>query len=298
MKKLKLKKLLIILTGTITVGCVFTFVYCKSISNKPNILLITVDALRPDHLGCYGYNKNTSPAIDELAKEGVLFTQAISQACWTWPSIYSLITSTYPSTHGVYFWDQKLSDLFPILPQMLKEKGYSTGFISAHGELGRFNRGFDFFVDISGSKAEEITKKAISWIEKNKKRHFFLWVHYMETHSDHYCNIPLEKRFAKDLTKKDVEQVCLRYDMAITHVDSQLKILSERLRNLGIYKNTLVILTADHGEEMCEHSICFNHGGFLWDSVIKVPLVIFYPRLLSRNKTIFQQRQKNTSFTI
>ena len=286
----KQKLFIVLLVCLVIVGGIYFF-YPLHAPRYPNILLITVDALRPDHLGCYGYKKNTSPNIDKLAREGVMFTQAISQASWTWPSIHSLSTATYPSTHGVHFWDQNLLDSFSTLPQMLRKKGYSTGFISAHGSLSKFNRGFDFFVDISSAKADGITKKAILWIEKNKKNPFFLWLHYMDTHSKSYCSIPIEERSVRDLSKKDIEEGYLRYDMAINYVDAQFKLLLERLKDLGMYRNTLIILTADHGEAMGEHSYYFLHGGTLWDSLIKVPLILSYPTRFKESKIINQQVQ-------
>jgi len=261
-------------------------------SNRPrnlNVILITIDALRPDHLGCYGYKRNTSPNIDKLAKEGIIFTQAISQSCWTWPSIHSLITSTYPSTHGVYFWDQELPNSIPALTQILKEKDYYTGFISGHGGLSNFKRGFNFFQDISGMKAEEITRKAISLIGKNKNRRFFLWLHYMETHSKSYCSLPIEGRSEKDMSMKEIRDYCLKYDAAISKVDNQLKTLLEKLRDFKIYKNSFIFITSDHGEEMGEHLWYFTHGGVLWDSLLKVPLILSCPVLFKNGRTINQQ---------
>ncbi len=109
-----------LLIFVLSVSSILIFIAQKPF--RPNILLITIDSLRPDHLGCYGYKRDTSPNIDKIAKEGILFTQAITQAPWTWPSIHSLITSTYPSTHGVYFWDQILPDSISTLTQILKKK--------------------------------------------------------------------------------------------------------------------------------------------------------------------------------
>lgn len=103
-------------------------------SSSPNILLITVDSLRLDHLGCYGYPKNTSPNIDKLAKEGVLFTQAIAQASWTWPALTSIATSSYPSTHKVRTLDGVLSPEFLTIGKILKSQGYYNYFCSGHNK--------------------------------------------------------------------------------------------------------------------------------------------------------------------
>lgn len=257
----------------------------------PNVLLITIDALRADHLGCYDYKVNASPNIDKLAKEGIMFSQAISQASWTWPSMQSIVTSLYPSTHGVYFWDQDLLASMPTFSQIIKEKGYYTGFISGHGGLTRLNRSFDTFEDSSANTLSLITDKALSWFRENKNQHFFLWLHYMETHNKYYCGLPNDQCTAKNLTKKAIEAYSLKYDEAIMRVDGQLKILLEKLRGLGIYNDTIIIITADHGEEMGEHGHYYTHGGTLWDSLLRVPLILSYPALFKKGKIITQQVQ-------
>jgi len=284
----KQKLLIFLLTFSLFVGGIYFLCYLNRIKNF-NLLLITIDSLRPDHLGCYGYEKNTSPNIDKLAKEGVLFTQAIAQASWTWPSLYSLITSTYPSTHGVYFWDQVLSDSIPTLLEILKKKGYSTGFISGHGGLDNFKRGFDKFENMY-EKANKITYEALLWIKSHRNKRFFLWIHYMDTHNNS-IGVPEEKHFIKNITKEELNTYISQYDEAISYVDSQIGILLEKLSSLGLHEKNLIIITADHGQEMCEHGICFNHGGFLWDSAIKVPLIFYFPKLFSKNRIISQQAQ-------
>ncbi|MFA6358263.1 MAG: sulfatase [Candidatus Omnitrophota bacterium] len=258
-------------------------------STRPNIILITVDSLRQDHLGCYGYAQNISPNIDKLARTGAIFSQAISQSSWTWPSVHSIITSQYPSSHGVYFWDQYLSGSTSNFVQLLKDKGCATYFISRHGGLTRLNQGFTAFEDVSENKSSNITDKAELLIGENKNKQFFLWLHYMETHSNSYCDLPTEKRSAEDLTAKAIEDCSIRYDLGISNVDRQLGILLAKLKDLGIYKNTIIILAADHGEEMGEHGYYYTHGGALWDSTLRVPLIFSYPALFKKDKIIKQQ---------
>jgi len=146
-----------------------------------NVILITVDALRPDHLGCYGYERNTSPNIDKLAKEGVLFTQAISQSSFTNPALPSLMTSMYPDVHGVRGWGDYINPLILTWAQFLNNNGFYTGAICAE----------DFFVAILGLEggfdtlskgidltAENITREAVLWLEKNKdKKYPFKRIH-------------------------------------------------------------------------------------------------------------------------
>ena len=294
---LKNRLYILIFTGAtlaFLVAITAAFIHFKSFSNKPSVILITIDALRPDHLSCYGYEMNTSPNIDRLARQGVLFREAVSQASWTRPSIRSLTTSTYPSTHGVYFFDQDLPDSMSTLQQILKGKGYSTGLISAHGAITEkgsvFWQGFDTLEEDSSSDAGEITQKASRWLRRNQNKKFFLWLHYMDVH-DRSLGFPQTKIFIDNITREEIDAFTLKYDEAISRLDGEINNLLKTLKELRLYKNTLIVFTADHGEEMCEHGFCFTHGAALWDSLIRVPLIIFYPSLFPGGKLIIQQVQ-------
>lgn len=162
--------------------------------SKPNILLITLDALRADHLGCYGYKRDTSPNIDKIAERGALFLNAIAQSSHTAPSMYSILTSTYPSEYGIFNFGDKISEKIPTLSYLLKVSGYKTGFFSSHvgiATIQGFDEYFDTFYTIwtfredynnKSIKVTEINPRIIKWIEKNKKEKFFLWIHYLEPH--------------------------------------------------------------------------------------------------------------------
>ncbi len=255
-----------------------------------NVILITIDALRPDHLGCYGYEKNTSPNIDKLAKEGVLFTQAISQGSWTATSLPSLITSSYPSTSGIFYWNQ----VFPlnsidILPKLLKSKGYNTAFISAHSIIFKGNPDmFDFSKKINGAKADRIVQETELWIENNQNNPFFIWLHLMDLH-DVPAPGPEERPIILDSIY--VDKYTSMYDEKLRYVDVQLKDLLEKLDFLGITESTLIIISADHGEGINDHGLFFDHSMYLWDSLIMVPLIIYYPQPFLQNKTIDCQVQ-------
>lgn len=172
------------------------FLFLKSLKEtlKPNILLITLDGLRDDHLGCYGYKRDTSPNIDKIAEGGVLFLNAIAQSSHTAPCMYSILTSTYPSECGVFNFGDKISEKIPTLSYLLEVGGYKTGFFSSHvgiATIRGFDEHFDTFYSIWTSredynnksiKVTEINPRIIKWIEKNKKEKFFLWIHYLEPH--------------------------------------------------------------------------------------------------------------------
>ncbi|OIO61949.1 hypothetical protein AUJ83_03800 [Candidatus Woesearchaeota archaeon CG1_02_33_12] len=258
-----------------------------------NVILITVDALRPDHLGCYGYERNTSPNIDRFAKEeGYLFTQAISQATWTWPSVHSLMTSMYPSTNKVYFFDEFLSTPEIALPYILKKNGYTTAFMSENQGLGALEDSLDgnFNTLKICNGTEVLTNYSLIWIKNNKNKKFFIWLHYMGTHES-FLGFPEDKRSGEELNQEEVDYYTLKYDNAISEVDNQFFILIKTLKELNLYNNTIIIISADHGEEMGEHSWYFNHGGPLWDSLIKVPLIFYYPKLSYKSKLIPSQVQ-------
>jgi len=189
----------------------FAFMGYLRHSRRPNIILITLDALRPDHLGCYGYKRNTSPNIDKIAKEGVIFTQAIAQSSHTAPSNASLITSTYPNIHGVKDWGYQFSPaISKTLPMALKEHGYRTAFISdqlALPLIKGFENGFDTFNTVNTftfgrivdrRQVIDITDWAIDWVEDNKRKRFFLWIYYIDPHGPYIPPYPYNKMFIGD----------------------------------------------------------------------------------------------------
>lgn len=195
---------------------VFTLVFFVSLRHlesrrRPNIILITLDALRPDHLGCYGYKRNTSPNIDKTAKEGAIFTQVIAQSSHTAPSNASLITSTYPNIHGVKDWGYHFNaSIVKTLPVILKEHGYRTAFISdflAFSLIKGFENGFDTFNTLNtftlGSintrkQIIDITDWAIDWVENNRGKNFFLWLYYTDPHGPYIPPYPYDKMFIGD----------------------------------------------------------------------------------------------------
>ena len=159
------KKHRIIIAFLVSVSLVSLFVLSKLIK-KPvqfNVILITSDALRADHLSCYGYRRDTSPNIDQLAKEGVLFTQAIAQSSHTPPSMATILTATYPRTHSVLSWGQTIKPDLLSIAYILKSKGYQTIFMSSNDAFGDglngFNNGFNIF-RTRRTNSEEITSTA------------------------------------------------------------------------------------------------------------------------------------------
>jgi len=285
---------------------------------KPiNVVFLTIDALRPDHLHCYGYERKTSPNIDKVAKEGTIFTQTTCQMPWTTPSIASIMTSKYPQNHGVLrlFWTLNSSNL--TLSEILKENGYRTCEIVNTRALTsdtQLNQGFDDYIEIiktprlEKETADECaTRKVIEWIDKNHNKPFFLWVHWFLPHRPYQPPPPYNKLYDSEyseqingsvkqqaqiflkkinLTKRDLYHMIALYDGGVNFADAQVGKVLDKLKQLGIEENTLIIISADHGECLYEHDYYFGHDKVLYESTVKIPLVIKYPRKIPKRKTI------------
>jgi arylsulfatase A-like enzyme len=279
-------------------------------AERPNVLLVTLDTTRADHLGVYGYARDTSPHLDRLATESVVYTRAIATSSWTLPSHASLFTGKLPTGHGARF-DSEGSlvlgksvrgpmDLtefraFPIseqevtLAERLRQGGYATGGVVGGPWLKRvfgLARGFEFYADdgidtLAGARGDRVTDAALRFLEDVGDRPFFLFVNYYDPHGPYAA--PLRHRLAIDwrlLFSGDApppELVSLAYDAEIHFADAELGRLLGRLRALGLYDDTLVVVTADHGELLGEHGR-FHHGYFLTEPELHVPLIVKHPR--------------------
>ena len=254
-----------------------------------NILIITVDTLRADHVGCYGYHPIKTPQMDALAGEGVLFEKAFTPVPTTLPAHTSLFTGTYPITHGI-----KNNGTFALtesavtLAEQLQAAGYNTAaFISSFVLDSRFglDQGFNVYDDdlITGvqtpallqkeRRAETVTKAVIQWLNTIKKdKPFFLWVHYYDPHDKYDPPSPFADAYAH-----------CPYDGEIAYVDSWMGVLINKLKEMDIYENTLTVLVSDHGEGLGDHQE-ETHGIFLYDYAIHVPLIFRYPRQLPKNR--------------
>ena len=249
----------------------------------PNVLLIIVDALRPDHLGCYGYVRPTSPVIDGLSAQGVLFETAIAQAPWTKGSLSSMFTSLYPFQHGATNWAAVLADSFVTLPEILSRSGYSTlSVINMVGMTGRFGvlQGFDSVS--AGDKYErnavQTTDDAIDLI-RDATLPFFMVVHYYDVHAPYRpplkyvdkvasrldLNRYISSGSSRQIGSEDTEhRMLLSYDGCIRYVDESVGSLLGFLEDAGIGDDTIIVLTADHGEAHGEHGVVGKLPSSLW----------------------------------
>ena len=284
----------------------FIYSYRLSRSKGPNIILISIDALRADHLSCYGYYRNTSPNIDRLASQGVLFKNAFSQATSTLLSHTSIFLSQYVWRHKVDNPDKRLGNSFTTLAEILKDRNYTTcafvggGLVSA--KFG-FNRGFEIYDDgIPGKgRHNEISSymdRLLSWLKSVKNRKFFLFIHTYDVHEPYNSPEPYFDLYTKGcsegkhlrtsegikpgeldaskLTPEEIDYIIAVYDGGINYVDDQLGKIFEKLKQLGIDDNTIIIVTADHGEAFREHGR-LGHSHRPYIELIHVPLIMRGP---------------------
>ncbi len=253
-------------------------------ARRPNILLVTIDTLRPDRVGVYGARSPATPVMDRLAAGGCLFEDAVVQVPLTRASHATILTGLYPFQHGIRDnFAPPLAAAHRTLAEILKGQGYVTG-----GFVGSFivntqsglNRGFDEFDDVfeTGGKgsaffteyqrrAGQVEERAGPWIERVAagSRPFFAWVHFYDPHSPYTPPPPYNTRYAKT-----------PYDGEVAYTDEILGRLLARLTKLGVADRTLVVFTSDHGEALGEHKE-EEHGFFVYDVVLRVPLILRMP---------------------
>ena len=293
---------------------------CGESKRRPNVLLIGVDTLRRDHLGCYGYGPDTSPAIDELARKGTLFEHAVAPSPWTLPSFASVFTSLYPSQHGAKGTLSPMGKKFPTMAAVLRDRGYATGAIvnapflkDSYGVA----RGFDFY-DMASPEdrvADGTTDDALGWLDGVGEEPFFLFVHYFDPHIPYSPPAPYDTAFypqysgkianpynptslplmrnrgfkqMESLSQEDWKRIESLYDGEIAFADASIGALLKGLEKRGLLDNTLIVFMSDHGEEFFEHH-GFEHGHTLYEELIKVPLVFSLPGTLPGEARIARQ---------
>lgn len=257
------------------------FSNCKK-EEKPNILLITIDTLRRDHLGCYGYSLDTSPFIDRLAKNGIRFKNVITPLPLTSPSHASILTSLHPLIHQLIINKNRLDEKNETIAEVLKKNGYYTIGATAVGHLSNqfyFSQGFDSFSDVSTKKARKdarsINKSVINQIESflatKKNKPLFIWVHYYDPHAPYtdWKKIVFNAPYKKDSPKyKEIR--C--YDKEIRYTDNHIEKLFQFLEKKGLSGKMIACITADHGEQLGEHGVFGDHFDFYSETSF-VPLI-------------------------
>lgn len=324
-----MRRFVAILAVVASAGLIGVVVWVTAPGKPPNVVIILIDTLRPDYLSLYGAQYPTSPFIDSLGQNGTVFTRATAQSSYTPPSVASFLTSLYPSCHGVARFGRVLPDHIATLAEVFQDKGYRTGCFSAHWALKQdngFGQGFEHFEVIDegtrkGSaategeflpafaRAEKVNEAVVRWLDQPDSRPTFLYVHYMDVHSDYNPPAPYREMFAgsdpilttprkesarfmflvmrsnSNLPVEDdaVEHLRNLYRGEIAYVDSQIQQLMAELKQRKMYRDSWIVLWSDHGEEFYEHK-GFSHGETLYNEVISVPLIIVEPGWLKHGR--------------
>jgi arylsulfatase A-like enzyme len=275
-------------------------------ARPPNILLITVDTLRADHVSAYRSGPSTTPFIDSLAKQGILFRRAYSTSSWTTPALVSLLTASYPGRHGMGGpgqgadgrWAVIPSDL-ATLPEALRQRGYRTYGLTANFGLPAdrgFARGFDKYECLGAVDVEQVRARLDAWLpEIEAHEPWFTWLHLFDPHAPYQArepwisslwsqpreglkhldgmNVGDYQQAAASLPRQSMDYVRALYDSEIRAVDASLGDLFDHFPGA---KDALVVVTADHGEEFLEHGGT-GHGRTLFDESTHVPLIVRLP---------------------
>lgn len=289
MKKLKHPFLIGTVIFSVLLICLFLFF---KPSRRPNIILVVVDALRADHVGAYGYERNTTPVLDRFARENVLFTRAVSASNWTPVSIASMFTGLYATSHSMvpptrnadtaHLLSVRLSQKFDTLAEILKRGGYQTAAVFANPwlktEFG-YAQGFDVYTYRWQGSANTVTESATRILAKlqKKKTPFFLYLHYMDPHHPYEPLPPYNRLFREPLRtgrhSAEIEENLSLYDGEIRFADMKIGEFFEELRRRNLYKDAFIIVIADHGEQFRERGHQ-GHGDRLYAEETHIPLII------------------------
>lgn len=288
---------------------------CRAVEPElPNVLLVTVDALRLERIGSYGGAPGVTPHLDELAAEGVRFESVQAPRGLTWPSLTTLLTGLHPRTHGVRHNGSMLSPEFATLPEILSEEGFDTGRFLANmcdaperGLRVSFCGWWDGGERSSGSTRERlashdqplwdaaVTREAVAFLGARRDGPFFAWVHYMDPHKpfdpveeflrpSHDGSFPvddaslkLRTRSRRPLRDDERRQLLAVYDSQVAAVDAEIGRLLAALDDTGQAGRTLVVFSADHGEELGDHQAYFFHRDSVYQQVLAVPLILRWP---------------------
>ena len=279
----------------------------KQVPSDVNVILLTIDSIRPDHLGCYGYDKPTSPNIDAMAEGGRLFRHAFSQSAWTIPGIMSILTSTQPPVHGVERRGDALDPAMTTLFDSFREAGYATPnicFLLTIPEFATIRVGPPEEEYYSEADDDELLR----WLDDNHESKFFAWFHYRGVHLPYKAGDEAMSMFASALPPEERRSSGIRavlssaavvpvgtaefeegdraileglYDAEVKDLDAFVGRLQSKLSEYGLLEKTLIVITADHGEELLDHGFVGHastmKAATLYDEVIRIPLIFSFP---------------------
>ena len=293
---------IIFLLAVVTMLSFFWRSQASSPSPARNVLLITIDTCRADYLSCYGYPLKTTPNIDKIAAQGIRFENVLSPIPLTLPAHSSIMTGTIPPRHKVHDnLKYELGTNSVTLAETLKEHGYKTVAITSAFVLdSKFGlaQGFDDYEDqfdeavndgerVNERIAEEVNRHAMDWLDNNGTDRFFMFLHYYDPHftyappepfASRFKKVPYDQQDALHFPPGFLAKATAGYAGEIAYVDHCIGLIVEKLKQLGLFESTLIVITADHGEMLGAHGE-LGHGYFIYQEAIKVPLIIKAPSL-------------------
>lgn len=271
----------------------------ERVASRPNILLITIDAMRADHLGAYGYPRPTSPRIDALARESVVFERAYANAPSTRLSMPAIATGRWAPTiqWDSSIWWPRFTTAQRTIAETLHEGGYHTGGVFSipyfrRSDARGFERGMDEYDDrwislhsevggpheSTGSSAREVADSASAFVESNRERPWFLWAHFFDPHHQYVAH-------DDGVTPRFGEREVDRYDAEVHYTDQHIGRLLDRLRASGQWERTVVLVTGDHGEGFGEHAVN-THGFHLYGAQTRVPMIVRVPGVTAKRTRV------------
>ncbi|MCB9708712.1 MAG: sulfatase [Myxococcales bacterium] len=286
-------------------------------AHAKNVVLLIIDTMRADKLRPYNAKTQVrTPVLDQVSKEGVVFAQAQAPENWTKPSVASILTSLYPESHHTKDMEAKLPEAALLISEQCKKEGLTTGSFIANGHVSDrfgFKQGWDYYTNYireqKNSEAERVFSDAGAWIEKNKDKRFFAFIQTIDPHVPYdppdeflkqydaqpYAG-PVEPRRTAEvqvnasqgkitLSARDKHYLEALYDGEVSYHDHHLGIFIERLKKMGVYDDTLFVITADHGEEIGDHGK-YGHGHTVYQELLHVPMSYRFPKAVPSERTV------------
>jgi arylsulfatase A-like enzyme len=270
------------------------------------IVLVSIDTLRRDHVGAYGYAPPTTPRLDALAREGLIADDAVSVSSWTLPSHVSMLTSVDPAIHGGTDMRHGFGGGVPALPALLKSAGFATQAVTSHlyvSSVYGLDHGFDRLDFHQDRRATDVANRAIDLVDRFGDRPFFLFLHFYDPHWHYdppeavralfgkpYAGAitglwgDFSKRTPASVSRADLDHLLALYDGEIRYTDDEVGRVLDHLSARGALANTLVLVTSDHGEEFLEHG-SWEHQKTLYEEVVRIPLIARGPGISARRET-------------
>ena len=309
---------LVLIGSAMTAACAGDRVRPDDQERPTNVIIIVIDALRADKLGCYGSEKAVTPEIDALASNGLMFTAAYSNATYTFPSTASLFTSTQPTVHRITHDPEReklislLSDAYVMLPEVFKAAGYTTGLLTFPGWVSptaNYMQGVDVKAETERSDAA-ILDLAETFIDDHGDNPFFLYLHFVDMHDywfprylfenvdpeslglspelmslqgmklpEAYDSLAKVLNQPGRLTERDLQHLHHVYDTRLTETDRIVGELTRYLADAGLTDETILVITSDHGEQFLEHGRLVHGGDAFYNELIHIPFLVSNPSL-------------------